>query len=255
MDTKKHTKINQLITQWPDGLPYTMKYLNELGYSRDLVHQYIRSNWLLPVGRGIYAKNNDSVSWKGILASLQYQLSYPIHTAGKTALELQGISHYMRTGQSQIWLYSEKSQLPKWFQLETDEYKVQYVRTNFLSAYPSDSILELDQGGFKLKVSSKERAILETLYLVPDRQGFDEAFKLLEMLPALRPDLLNQLLQKCSSIKTKRLFLFMANRLSYPWYGMLERNSINLGSGKRQIVRDGVLDKEYLITIPRDYTS
>jgi len=253
MNTKLSTKINQLITKWPNGLPYTMKYLKELGYSRDLVHQYIRSRWLLPLGSGIYAKNNDKVTWKGMVSAMQTQLSVSIHVAAKTALELQGISHYMRMGRSHIWLYSDKSTLPKWFQLETADYHIQNIRTNFLSTSAAESFLDVDQGGFMLRVSSKERAILEMLYLVPDRQGFDEAYKLLEMLPALRPDLLNELLLNCNSVKTKRLFLYMAKRVSYPWYDMINTKSVDLGSGKRQIVKGGVLDKEFLITIPKDY--
>ena len=74
MNTNKETKINQLITNWPDGLPYTMKYLNELDYSSDLVHHYIKSHWLLPVGRGIYAKNNDEINWNGKVSAIQYHI-------------------------------------------------------------------------------------------------------------------------------------------------------------------------------------
>jgi len=66
----------------------------------------------------------------------------------------------------------------------------------------------------------------------------------------LRPKVVNILLQHCRSIKVKRLFLFMADQYSYPWIARIEKNQLKLGSGKRVIVKNGKLDKHYLITVP-----
>ena len=93
---------------------------------------------------------------------------------------------------------------------------------------------------------------MEVLYDVQDDEhSFTHALELFEGLTSLRPKLVNTLLQHCRSIKVKRLFLFMANKFSYPWIARIEKNSLQLGSGKRVIVKGGKLDKHYLITVPK----
>jgi hypothetical protein len=89
------------------------------------------------------------------------------------------------------------------------------------------------------------------LYEVDDYESsFVHALEIFEGLTALRPALVNTLLRHCRSLKVKRLFLFMADRVKYPWCERLDKAGINLGSGKRVIVKGGVLDKRYLITVP-----
>ena len=77
-----------------------------------------------------------------------------------------------------------------------------------------------------------------------------EALELFEGLTSLRPKQVNTLLQYCRSIKVKRLFLFMADQFSYPWISRIDKKQLDLGSGKRVVVKGGKLDKRYLITIP-----
>jgi hypothetical protein len=254
MSTPNGTKINQLISQWPAGLPYTSGTLKEMGYSKDLIHQYLRSNWLESLGRGLFGKKNDIITWKGYVSALQYQMMLPIHIGAKSALLLQNISHYARFGKELIWLYTyQKVSLPKWMRTDEDNYRIEFVMTHFLDEMNPDFLNELDEGAFKIRVSGKELAIFEVLHLVPDRQGFDEAYKLMEMLPALRPQILQTLLESCNSYKVKRLFLYMAKRLAYPWFERLRLENLDLGRGKRQIVADGRYDAEFRITVPRDY--
>ena len=101
-----------------------------------------------------------------------------------------------------------------------------------------------------LKVSTLELAALEMLFLVPERQGFDEAYHLMESLTTLRPKLVQSLLEKCKSVKVKRLFMYMAEQHQHAWLDNLDRKKIDLGEGKRVIVKNGVLDKTYKITVP-----
>ena len=58
-----------------------------------------------------------------------------------------------------------------------------------------------------------------------------------------------------ASFQVKRLFFFLADKLNHPWLGKLDRSRISLGSGKRKIVENGVLDKTYLITIPKELAN
>jgi hypothetical protein len=73
---------------------------------------------------------------------------------------------------------------------------------------------------------------------------------LMEGLPNLSPRRLHQLLAACRSVKVKRLFLWFAARHNHAWLKSLDREGIDLGSGKRMIVRGGKLDTRYNITVP-----
>jgi hypothetical protein len=72
-------------------------------------------------------------------------------------------------------------------------------------------------------------------------------------LTTLRPDVVQRLLEKCRSIKAKRVFLYLADKLDLPFFQKLDLDKISLGSGKRMIVKGGELNKKYQITVDRDY--
>lgn len=105
-----------------------------------------------------------------------------------------------------------------------------------------------------LKISSPERAIFECLDLIPEYANPMDVFYLMEMLSALRPRLVEPLLQK-ASIKTRRLFLYMAEKAGYPWFDELNLEYLNLGSGDRSVTPGGVYDPKYRIVIPKELAS
>lgn len=109
--------------------------------------------------------------------------------------------------------------------------------------------------GFTVKISSPARAILECLYLAPKYQPLVEAYELMEALNNLRPASVQALLEECSSIKVKRLFLYLAEKAGHEWLAHLSLNKIDLGSGKRAIVADGAYVPRYQITVPRELES
>lgn len=94
------------------------------------------------------------------------------------------------------------------------------------------------------------------LCYVPHIFSFDEAFHIMENLNWLRPILVQNLLEKCHSIKGKRLFLFLGEYFAHPWMQKLEIEKIllgsGIGSGKRMIFRNGYYDKKYMITVPKN---
>jgi hypothetical protein len=93
---------------------------------------------------------------------------------------------------------------------------------------------------------------MEMLYYVPQKQAFEEAAKIFEFLTSLRPDVVQVLLESVNSIKVKRLFLYIAEKQNHSWFKSLKLDGINLGSGKRVIEKNGVLDQQYNITIPKE---
>jgi hypothetical protein len=63
------------------------------------------------------------------------------------------------------------------------------------------------------------------------------------------------LLESCSSIKAKRLFLYFADTYNMPWFQKLDIKNIDLGKGKRQVAANGILNKKYQITVPDEIKS
>ena len=99
-------------------------------------------------------------------------------------------------------------------------------------------------------ISSPERAILEFLNELPDKQSFEHAADLFSGLVNLSPSRLQNLLESCNSIKVTRLFLWFAERYNHGWMKHLDIAAIDIGSGKRVIAKAGRLDPKYQITVP-----
>jgi hypothetical protein len=73
----------------------------------------------------------------------------------------------------------------------------------------------------------------------------------MEGLNNLRPKHVQKLLEQCKSVKVKRLFLYLAKKSGHAWFSYLNLKAIDLGSGKRSIVKNGVYDSTYRITIQK----
>ncbi len=99
-------------------------------------------------------------------------------------------------------------------------------------------------------MSSPERAILELLDEVPQRETFHQADVLMEGMRNLSPRRLRTLLVACRSVKVKRLFLWFAERHEHAWQKKLDRKDVDLGRGKRMLVKGGKLDPKFQITVP-----
>ena len=246
------TKLNRLLREWPPGTVAVQSWLSERGVSRQLAEAYRKTGWLERIARGVYVRTDDQVEWTGAVHALQHQLGLTVHPAAKTALELQGLSHFLAVGTGRpITLFgAPREKLPGWFRQHEWGGPVRYTATNLLLASPALGFTERDVGAFSLTVSAPERAALELLRLVPHRESYEEARLLFEGLTTLRPKLVQQLLEACRSVKVKRLFLHLAEACGLPWVAKLELGRVDLGSGKRVIVKGGRFDPKYQITVP-----
>jgi hypothetical protein len=74
----------------------------------------------------------------------------------------------------------------------------------------------------------------------------------MEGLNNLSPNQLQPLLEKCQSVKVKRLFMYLAEKAGHEWFKYLDLNKIDLGKGKRSIVKNGVYVSKYKITVPKE---
>ena len=247
------TKLNQLITKWPKGTIKTVEELEKLGYSPQLLKIYSNSRWIELVARGMYKLYKDEVTWQGMLYGLQKKTNTSLHAGGKTALSLKGYSHYLSLQNSKVYFFSDRTEN---FNIWLKKFSQVILKRNEVFDYTKEEYLIMfSTGNFSVKISSPELAAMEMLYLVPKVQSFDEAAKIMEGLTTLRPELIQRLLEQCNSVKVKRLFLFIAEKHDHTWMKELNPERINLGSGKRSIVVDGVLDKKYNITVPKEYAG
>ena len=237
---------------FPNGLVLTASYLGSHGFDPQLLAQYKKSNWLASMGDGAYARYGDKVDWQGALSAMQNQMKLPVHCGARTALELQGYSHYVASTQRDVFLFGSTGQkLPRWFEKNDWDVNITYKMTSLFPDNMQGSYVNFPAGEFTIRISSPERAVMEMLYHVPAKQGFDEAARIMESLLTLRPVLVQKLLETCTSIKVKRLFLYMAQTANLPFLEKLDLTRINLGKGDRTVVKGGRLDSKYRITVPR----
>ncbi|NRP14372.1 type IV toxin-antitoxin system AbiEi family antitoxin [Marinobacterium sp. xm-a-152] len=249
MNTDNRSKLNRLLTSQPDGVVIASAWLTTQGYSLDLQKQYRKSRWFDSIGRGALVRHNDCVSYLGAIYALQTQLNLSVHLGGRTALTLQGKAHYLELALDEVRLFGRVGEtLPSWFQKYDWGVRPQYTRSDFLP--PSIGLIEHTYEGFSVKISSAVRAILECLYLAPAEQSLLEVYELMEGLNNLRPSRVQELLESCTSVKVKRLFLYLADKAGHEWFNHLNVEKIDLGKGKRALVNEGVYVPKYQITVP-----
>lgn len=161
------------------------------------------------------------------------------------------MGHYVKMNSNQVVLWkTTEVRLPTWFQ-EYDWEANFEVRSATLFSKDDQGLSVKTLNRIDVTIPSAERAILEYLYDVPKQEGFDEANYIMEGLSSLRPSVLQKLLEACSSVRVKRLFLYMAEHYNHAWFERLNPSAIDFGSGKREIVKGGKLNKKYKTVVPK----
>jgi hypothetical protein len=253
-------KLNWVQHRLAEGLVADSGWLERHGYSRGLRKKYVASGWLEQVAHGVFrrpvaktfGKSRTTPSWEDVVVSMQAVLELPFAVGGRTALELQGFAHYLTTsGPREVHLYSEGRE-PAWASRVKLDATLVFHNASKLFAAADGSLIRqpLSRYDWPLEMSSPERAILELLDEVPQRETFEQADALMEGLGNLSPRRLQKLLTECRSVKVKRLFFWFADRHNHAWLGKLDRSGIDLGRGKRMLARGGKLDAKYQITVP-----
>ena len=241
LTTIHRNKLNHLYSQTAAGTPLTSTDLAELGISADLAVHYVRAGWLTRLARGVFCRPNDPLALHPSLILLQRQIR-ALHVGGRSALDWHGMRQYLRSAPA-LDLYGwGTGRLPDWF---TQRFPAQYHRKRLFDEQP-DALLHVasfDQGRAAPAASSPERALLELLSEVGVRQPLQEARELTEGSYNLRADVLRELLQRCTSVKTVRLCLQFGRELSLPWAAKLDPAQLPTGSKLPWVSRsaDGLL--------------
>ncbi len=269
-------KLNSLTQQLPEGLLVDAAWLEKEGYSRALRHQYVGANWLEQPARSVFRRPRGQLSWEQVVISLQMLLKYPVSVGGRTALELGGYAHYLQQAQQHIHLYSD-NKCPAWLlKLPLAQTFVIHNRTHFLpqskialESFSIDDSTSLEKAlmpagltvmpsghwSLPLIISTPERAYLELLDELPHHESFHMADMIMEGLTNLSPLRLQSLLEVTNSIKVKRLFFLFAERHNHAWLKRLDISKIDLGKGKRTLVKGGKFHTKYQITIPKEFAA
>lgn len=271
-------KLNHLQRLLPEGLLVNAAWLERYSYSRSLRSQYVSAGWLEQPARGVYRRPSGKLQWQHVVISLQTLLAVGVVVGGRTALELQGYAHYLAaSGVREVHLHGD-SRLPGW--ITKLDIEPRFVLHNAKKLFSEESVTsslgrvnqetkgeavvgnDFVRGSlirqawghwdWPLVLSTPERAILELLDEVPQRESFHQADMLMEGLRTLSPRRIQILLEDCRSVKVKRLFLWFAERHQFQWLSQIDQARVYLGKGKRLLVRGGTLDRKYLITVPEE---
>ena len=276
MVEQNRSRLNLLEKELPEGLLVDSAWLNARGFASNLRTYYSKTGWLDQPARGVYRRTRGTLGWQQVVISLQTLLEQPLIVGGRTALEVQGFSHYLAQEVQTVHLYGPVKP-PSW--LAKLNLPQSFVYHNSRALFRNEPIsvgltsLAWDiargegrdvnrlQGGdvttlawgqwdWPLSLSTPERAYLEMLDEVPARETFHQADMILQGAANFSPRRLQKLLADCTSVKVKRLFFYFADRHQHAWRKRLDKDAIDFGSGKRMLVRGGHLDPVYLITVP-----
>lgn len=250
MSLDNTNKLNQLLQGAQDGKLYFSSWLKANGYSDQLVKQYRSSGWLTMLSKGVMYRTGSKITAWGALSCYNEQLGKTFHVAAHSALELLGFNHYVPMGKPKLMVHHKKEErVPLWmneveFESEINPFSTQIFTNQYTQTHTIN--------GFSLLISSAEQAFLECLLLVPQHYNLMDLYYIMEQLTTLRADVVQSLLEGCTSYKVKRLFLYMAEKANHYWYEDLDTTKIDLGAGKYQLAEGGAYLPKYKITIPEE---
>ena len=246
------TKINQIFQKLPgNGLIFS-SWMVKNSISTGEQASYLASGWLERLAQGVYFRVGDTPTLYAAIASYNEQLCKNCFVGASTALDIQGYSHFVAMGKPTASLFTPKTErLPYWMLAHEWDMNIRYSTTKIFGNNML-GVEKINVDGFVLSVSSPERAFMECLHLVPKYYSVMDLYYVMEMLTTLRPSLVQQLLEQCTSVKVKRLFMYMADKSQHQWFHVLNRTLIDLGESKRSFAKNGVYNSNYLITIPKE---
>ncbi len=224
LENASHLKF--VLTQADTGRPLTARWLTEHGVSAQLARHYVVNGWLEKLGHGFFMRKGDApVLEKSLAVAMAHG-----HVGGKTALAWAGFRHNLYIEDRTVLYSHGKVKVAPWL---VERFPLA-ARNRKLFGGGDAPAVETNADG--VPVSEPERAVLEMLSDVPSHQGMEEAENLVEMLYGLRPDLMQSLLEDCTSVKTVRLFLMLARKAALPVLDELDLDRVHTGSASGYVV-------------------
>ena len=267
-------KLKKLLNVVPQGFLIDTPWLAKQNIDRKRAHYYVKKGWLDTEAQGLYRRpfaaselREVKSDWKTTVLSMQTLMRYDVHIGGETALGVAGFTHYLKmSGTEDVYLYGKA---PSWVKrLSTDHHFILRSRKLFKNETLGlkDAFSEQNERRsvntesvppweWPLIMSTPERAILEMLKELPKKASFHNVDMIFEGLTNLRPSLMQRLLETCTSIKAKRLFLVFADRHNHAWNKHINTDGITLGKGPRALIEGGHIHPTYHISVPSDFLA
>ena len=246
------TKIQQIIETEPHASVLFGEWLTKQGLGSKEQYAYMKRGWLNRISKGVYVLQGKEPTLLNVIAAYNKQLGKHCIVGAYTALEIRGHSHYLSMGKPTAYLFTNKfNKIPTWITTKEWDMAVKYMTTSFLGD-DLKGVEEMTVEDDVLLVSSPERAFLECLNLPKATSSLLDLYYIMEGLTTLRPKLLQQLLEACTSQKVKRLFLYMAEKAGHPWFKALKLESIEIGTTRLMAVPTGKYIAKYNMTIPKE---
>lgn len=266
MGAKRMQNLKMIINTVPAGFLVDAAWLTARGVAYESLRDYVKRGWLERVSRGVFRRPapnvpaSNMIDWKACLLSAQHIMRYDVNVGGKTALTLQGYAHYLYLGgHPPVSVYGNAT--PKWL------HRVPLnapIKTHKASLFfdPSLGLVNEDTNpsdtlpwDWKLRMSTPERAIMESMDELPFHETFHNLDMVFQSLMTLRPKLLSALLHSCRKIKVRRLFFAFADRYDHPWRKYLDPEEFDLGRGDRALIGGGKIHPRYRIMVPEEFVS
>ena len=264
MGAKRMQNLKMILNTVPAGFLVDAAWLTARGVSYESLRDYVKRGWLERVSRGVFrrpapnASATNTIDWRTCILSAQHIMNYDVHVGGMTALNLQGYSHYLYLGgHPPVSVYGKI--MPKWLhRLPLDA----SINAHNVSLFSDPSLGlkndDVDSSNalpwdWQLKMSTLERAVMETMDGLPHHESFHMLDMAFQSLMTLRPELLSVLLHSCKKIKVRRLFFAFADRHDHPWRKYLDPEEFDLGHGDRALLKGGKMHPRYRIMVPEEY--
>lgn len=206
-DREGRLLINGLLRAVSHEQPLDLAALRGHGISPALAAHYARTEWLERLGTGVYCVAGARLDRDQCLLFLQGRIE-GLHVGGRTALAWQGVRQYLEVQERLTMWATSRGVLPAWF---TERFPGTLTSMSlFDEATVAHGIVTPPAVTDGLKVSSRERALLELLRQVRTRLELQESRELFFSTQGLRPTVAGELLTGCTSVKAVRLFLMWA---------------------------------------------
>lgn len=250
MNIEKGNKLNQLLQQGISGGLFFSSWLKEKGYSDQLLKQYKKSGWFSSLSKGVNYRTGETLNSFAAFACYNKQLGKSFYVGAHSALELFGFNHYVPMGKPLLMIgHSSNEKINVWMKLNVFERSLKFFSTEMFS---DPKITQTKVGNVEIAASVPEQAFLECLCLAPMQYAYMDLFYIMEQLTSLRPEMIQSILEGTNNIKVKRMFLYMAKKAGHYWYDELDLSKIRLGTGKQQLVENGVYVSEFKITVSKE---
>jgi len=200
--------INGLLREVSHEQPLDLATLAENGISPALAAHYARTGWLERLAKGVYCVAGARLDRDQCLHFLQRDIEH-LHVGGRTALAWQGVRQYVEARERLTMWGSSRKGLPAWF---TDRFPASLTSLALFNDATRDrGIFTPPAVSDGVRVSSRERALLELLREVRTSLQLHETRELFLATLGLRVPVAGELLTGCTSVKTVRLFLQWAS--------------------------------------------